>query len=135
MVPDDLRKGDDRDTKLVAAAAEGVSGGKGAAIHVPDLILTPGGFVTGTVTDGAGKSILGVSVGSYGPHRPASSGAIISTRTDSSGRYRLRVAPGRSRVYVADGRYEGQGVEGGATVTVAIGVTKAANFQVKPSEP
>ncbi len=135
VVPDDIMARNQPDTGLVAAAAEGVSGRKGATVHVPDLMLTPGGFVTGTVTNDSGKLIPGVSVGSYGPHRPASSAAIISTRTDSLGRYRLRVAPGQSRVYIADDRYKERGVERGATVTVAEGTTGSADFRVTPSKP
>ena len=135
VVPEDLIKADDRDSRLVAAAVEGVSGTKGATVQVPDLVLTPGGFVIGTVTDASGKPLGGVSVGSYGPQRPTSGAVIISTRTDAQGRYRLRVAPGQSRVYVADGRYGNPGMESGVTITVAEGETKTADFRVTPAKP
>ncbi len=126
-----LREGED--DGWVAAADEGVSGHKNQKVSVPDLILSRGAFVTGTVTDKtSGKPIAGVSIGSYGPERPASSAAIIDALSDEAGHYRLRVAPGKSLVYVADGRYQAAGTETGAKVTIAAGETKAADFQVTP---
>ena len=89
--------------KWVAASVEGVQGQKNTTVEVSDLLLTSGALVVGTVTDSTGRPVSGVSVNSYGPHRPVSSAACIGDKTDLAGHYRLRVAPGLSRVYVASG--------------------------------
>jgi hypothetical protein len=131
-----LREGEDDGS--VAAAAEGVSGHKNQTITVPDLILTPGAFVTGTVTGTNSKAVEGVSIGSYGPERPTSSAAIVDTLTDAAGHYRLRVAPGKNGVYVSDGRYNGYtDVQAKAkglmkAVSVTAGQSATADFQVTP---
>ena len=131
IVPKDLMTPNPSDTGLVAAAAEGVSGTKGATVTVPDLILTPGGIITGTVTDKAtGRPIAGATVMSYGPHRPESSAGVISAQTDSTGTYRLRVAPGRSRVYEADTFDPQSGVNNNRYLEVAEGETKTQDFQI-----
>lgn len=131
IVPEDLMKAAAPDTGLVAAAAEGVSGAKGAAVPVPDLVLTPGGIITGTVTDKAtGRPIEGATMMSYGPHRPASSAAVIAAQTDSTGTYRLRVAPGKSRVYQADTFDTQTGRDNNRYLDVAEGQTKTQNFQI-----
>ncbi len=130
----DIMASNPPDTGLVAVAAESVPSARGVTVHVSDLILIPGGFITGTVTDEAGKPVPGVSVASAGPisepHRPVSSLVL----TDAQGRYRLRVAPGQSRPYMADIRYKDCGLELGTTVTVAEGETKSVNFQVTPAK-
>ena len=128
IVPGDLTKPNPPDTGLVAAAAEGTSGTKGTTITVPDLVLTPGGIVTGKVTDKAtGRPVQGATVMSYGPHRPESSAGVIGTQTDSTGTYRLRVAPGRSRVYEAD---RDNAIGNDDYLEVAEGETKTHNFQI-----
>lgn len=120
-----------QDDGWVAAAAEGVSGRKNQKIVVPDLILTRGSFAVGTVTDKAsGKALAGVHIGSYGPARPSSGAGIIVGLTDVSGHYRLRLAPGKNQVYVADGRYKAGRVGSNTFVTIAAGQTQTVNFQV-----
>lgn len=134
LLPDNMMQWE-ADTKWVATAAEGVSGKKGATVAVPDLVLTPGGFVTGTVIDKTtGKPAGGVAIGSHGPERPQSGAGVVGTRTDAAGHYRLRTAPGKSLVYIADDRYNERGIERGATLTVAEGQTKSADFQVTPAK-
>jgi len=131
VIREDLMKTYDSDTGLVAAAAEGVSGAKGTTVSVPDLVLTPGGIITGTVTDKAtGRPIMGATVMSYGPHRPESSAAVIAAQTDSTGTYRLRVAPGRSRVYVSDTFTQQSGADPNRYLEVAEGQTKMQDFQI-----
>ena len=126
-----LREGED--DGIVAAAAEGVSGHKNQTIIVPDLVLTSGAFITGTVTNKTtGNPVTGVSVGSYGPERPATSAAIVDARTDASGHYRLRVAPGKSQVYIADDRYAEGGTVSNAFVSPAEGQSVTVNLQVTP---
>lgn len=131
VIREDLMETYGPDTGLVATAAEGVSGTKGTTVSVPDLVLTPGGIITGTVTDKAtGRPIEGATVMSYGPHSPESSAGVISAQTDSAGTYRLRVAPGRSRVYEAD-TFNGQsGVDENRYLNLAEGETKTQDFQI-----
>lgn len=130
-VPEDLMQTNPPDTGLVAAAAEGVSGAKSTTVTVPDLVLTPGGIITGTVTDKAtGRPIAGATVMSYGPHRPQSSAGVIIAQTDRTGTYRLRVAPGRSRVYEADTFSQQSGGAPNRYLEVAEGETKTQDFQI-----
>jgi len=122
-----------QDDGWVAAALEGVSGHKNQKIAVPDLILTHGAFMIGTVADiASGKPLSGVHVGSYGRARPSSSAAIIVGITDASGRYRLRVAPGKTQTYVADDRYKDDAVLTSSVGTVEEGHTVTADFRVTP---
>ncbi len=121
-------KAADNTDPFVAAAVEGAPAAEGKTVALRDLVLTPGGLVSGRVTDGAGKPLAGVFVGSYGPARPASSAMIISARTGPNGHYHLRVAPGTSRIYLADDRWKSKDI----TLTVAKGETKTADFQAAP---
>jgi len=86
----------------VTSAAEGVVARTTGSAHVPDLILTHGSFVTGIVTDqNTGAAVANAPIGCYGPDTPASSAMIQMTYTDNTGHYKLRVAPGKNRVYIA----------------------------------
>ena len=97
---------DDRNAEWVAAANEGAVGKAEKTVVLPNLILTKGVFVAGTVTDQAsGKPVAGVYVGVHGPHRPTSTGMVSITATDTTGQYRLRVIPGQENIYIADQRY------------------------------
>ncbi len=131
ILPLDLVHGDNDQSPWVAAAIEGATGQEGKAVTLPDLVLTHGGLITGTVTDAQGKPVAGVSVGSYGPERPASSAMIISSQTDAAGHYQLRVAPGTSRVYIADDHWKAAD----AVRVVAEGETKTGDFSVSPASP
>lgn len=128
VLPLDLTHSEHDQSPWVAAAVEGATGREGKTVTLPDLVLTHGGLVTGIVIDTQGKPVAGVYVGSYGPERPSSSAMIINNVTDAAGYYQLRVAPGTSRVYVADDRYHAAD----AVRVVAAGETKIANFTVKP---
>jgi RNA polymerase sigma factor (sigma-70 family) len=139
VVPNDITKAGE-DDGWVAIADEGVSGHKGRSISVPPLVLTHGGFVTGTITDKlSGKAMEGISIASFGPGSPASSmGPTWSLPSDTKGHYRIRVAPGSNDVYVADVRYNGLPMDEAktkklaATVMVVKGQATTANFQVVP---
>jgi protocatechuate 3,4-dioxygenase beta subunit len=123
---------DDKSGRWVAAALEGVGATEGETTNAPDLVLTAGAIVTGEVTDAAtGYPIPGVYIGSYGPHRPRSSGAIIGTTSDEQGRYRLRVAPGESYIYISGTPPEYLRPEQGVTVTVAAGATATVPFRLQ----
>jgi hypothetical protein len=117
----------------IAAAAEKVAATQRRTVRTPDFVLTHGAFVVGTVTDEAtGKPLAGVPIGSHGTHRPGSSTMIIRGVTDTHGRYRLRVVPGESYIYVQDPRY-GEGLA--ATITLAEGETRELPFRVKAVPP
>lgn len=116
----------------VAAALEGVTASAPTTVELPDLILTRGAIIEGTVTDMVtGDPLPGVCIGSYGPHRPMSSAAIISDYTDEHGRYQLRVAAGRGTIYVAEAP-PGYQVGKAATVDLGRGETAVADFAVGP---
>lgn len=90
----------DKTGKWVAAAIQGVSGAQNSIVNLPDLVLTKGCLVIGKVTDRFGMSAPFAVVGSYGPDRPETTAASGFAMTDLSGHYRLRVAPGKTRVYL-----------------------------------
>ena len=116
----------------VAAALEAVTASALMVVELPDLILTRGAIVQGTVTDmTTGDPVPGVCIGSYGPHRPMSSAAIIGDYTDGNGRYQLRVAPGRSYIYVA-GPPPGYALDEGRTFDIGAGDTVAVDFAIGP---
>jgi hypothetical protein len=118
---------EDPKDEWIAAAAENVPAVLRTTFRPNDLKLTHGAFVQGTVTDAlTGKPVKDVPIGSYGPHRPRSSAMIIRAETDEKGRYRLRVAPGESYIYVQDPRYG----KGDATITLKEGETKELPFKV-----
>ena len=128
---EDTMKISEPDTGVVAAAAEGVPGSKKATVSVPDLVLTPGGIVTGTVTDKAtGRPIAGATVLGNGVYSPQSTTGLFGTRTDSTGTYRLRVAPGKNLVYEGDSRADADSPGNSRTLEVAEGQTTTVNFQV-----
>ncbi len=129
------------DNGWVAPAVQNVSGHKKQEIHVPDLVLTPGTFVTGIIIDkNSGKPVSGVPVYSQGPEHPDTSMAQTTSATDQTGHYRLRVAPGTSQVRIASQRYTGGNmtfddeVASGLakTVSVTAGQPVTINFQVTP---
>src|SRR5262249_32552639 len=71
--------------------------------------LIEGVLVEGKVVEaGTEKPIAGESIGMYGPARPRSGAAILSAITDSDGRYRFRLPPGETYLYL-NGRTSGQG--------------------------
>ena len=62
--------------------------------------LIRGVQVEGQVVDAeTGKPLAGVDVGVYGPIRPRSGAAIVSTVTDREGWYRFRLPPGETYFY------------------------------------
>jgi len=124
---------EDPTDQWIAPAQERVATEQRRTISSPALVLTRGGIVTGTVTDEAtGKPLANVSVATYGPHRPRSSAMVMSSLTDAAGRYRLRVAPGGSYIYVMDSRH-GAGLS--ADVTLAEGDTRELPFRVRALPP
>ncbi len=119
----------------VAAALEGVAASAPMTVELAELVLTRGAIVKGTVTDAkTGEALSGVWVGSYGPHRPRSSAGIIAASTDARGRYQLRVAPGRSYVYVG-GPPRGYALDEERTLDVGAGDTVTVDFAIGPERP
>jgi len=117
--------------KWIAAAIENVSVAEGRTTRVPNLVLTRGAIVEGTVTDeDTAKPLPGVYIRSYGPHRPRS-GANICTFTDEKGHYRLRVAPGNSYVYASGGPEGYLEAHSSADVVTASGEVKTVSFKLK----
>jgi hypothetical protein len=70
------------------------------------LELIEGVLVEGKAIDaGTGDPVVGLSVGMYGAARPRSGAAILSAKTDDMGRYRFRLPPGKTHLYVATAEY------------------------------
>lgn len=109
----------------VATAAEGVSGREHMTSKVPDFVLTKGAIIEGVVRNNLGLPIPGAGVANYGPHRPESSAAVIFTQADLTGHYRLRVAPGRNRVYTESV----SGALNSQYVSVAAGEVRTVNLK------
>lgn len=114
--------------KWVASAIEGASGPQNGTANLPDLVLTKGAIVTGTVTDGSGRPLPGMMIYSFGPHRPDSSSGFVSVAADQNGIYRLRVAPGVCRIYIGSGLSSSK--DGIKTVTVAAGEVKTVDLSL-----
>jgi protocatechuate 3,4-dioxygenase beta subunit len=119
--------------EVIAAAVEGVTVTEGKTLDAGDMRLTGGALVEGRAVDAnTGQPLANVYIGSYGPHRPRSSGAIIGTSTDAEGKYRLRVAPGESYLYVsgiAPGYVRDD--KANTTLKLASGETKTLDFRLK----
>lgn len=102
---------------LVAGAIESVAVVEGKETAIAVLRFTPGAIVTGQVIDAdTNQPVANIGIGTYGPHRPRSSAAMIPTDTGADGRYRLRVAPGNVYVYIYGRR--GYLVDNDTAVTV-----------------
>jgi hypothetical protein len=89
---------------LVAPAHEAVKVKGGETYRGLDFRLTPGGLIAGRVIDAqTRKGIAAVEVASYSASRPRSGAACMSARTDETGAYRMRVAPGETYCYYMGG--------------------------------
>lgn len=89
-------------TEWVAAAVQ-MKTLPDAGVRAPDLVLTHGAVISGTVVNKAGEALPGVHVYSLGPRYPASMGGASQTQADGRGRYSLRVAPGDNWIYISGG--------------------------------
>ena len=92
----------------IAVAVKAIRADRGQTVSKADIRLVRGGFVVGTVFGSDGKPISPakespVWVAHYGPARPRTGAAVTSTRVQSDGTYRLRVAPGQNFVYSMNG--------------------------------
>ena len=86
--------------KWVASAIENIPL-PNAVTHVPNLVLTHGAVIEGTVTNKkTGQPMPEMYVNSLGPRYPASMSGASMTQTDANGRYSLRVAPGDNWLYI-----------------------------------
>jgi hypothetical protein len=99
-----------------------------------EIELIRGAQVEGRVVDAdSGLPVAGVGVGLYGPIRPRSGAAIISAKTDHAGRYRFRLPPGETYIYICGPvppEY-GQRYRGAQTVNIPA---DAREFTVPPIE-
>ena len=99
--------------------------------------LIRGVKVEGKVIDARnGKPVAGVGIGVYGPVRPRSGAAIVSTKTDDEGRYRFRLPPGQTYVYICGpvpAEY-GRQARGGHTVEIPANERDftVPNLEIRP---
>jgi beta-lactamase regulating signal transducer with metallopeptidase domain len=93
----------------IAIAAKAVAAESGQVHKHVDIRMVRGGFVVGTVIDGATDKPIesatdeAIHVAHYGPARPRTGAAVTSTALNPDGTYRLRVAPGQNYVYLMSG--------------------------------
>ena len=65
------------------------------------LELIEGVLVEGRVVDAdSGDRVAGTSVAMYGPARPHSGAAVLTAKTDETGRFRFRLPPGGTQFYL-----------------------------------
>jgi hypothetical protein len=89
-----------------SVALDSVEVAAGETLHDQDLALIEGGWLEGRVVDAASGDPLSRSdgrqlrVAAYGPAHPKSGAAVRSAPVENDGRFRLRVAPGRSYPYI-----------------------------------
>lgn len=114
--------------KRVGAALPGVAVTQGQTTSAPPLVLSEGAMVQGVVRDGTGRTQSGVSVcasgpqGRYGP----------TVQTDARGFYRMRLAPGRNRLYlVASPEF----LRPNADLVLAPRQTRTLNFSLVRARP
>ncbi len=91
---------------------------------MPDLILTKGAIIRGTVTNPLSQPVPGAGVAVYDPARPQSSAAVDGVKADPNGHYRLRVAPGSCCVYRNDGH-------GNASENITVSAGEVATVDLK----
>lgn len=88
------------------AAVDSLETTAGQQVAAPFIRLIEGGWIEGTVVNGAGKPFAKnakgepVQIGIYGPSRPRSGAAIQSTKVDEQGHFKMRAAPGTNYPYI-----------------------------------
>jgi len=124
---------DDLDHPWAAAALENVHVGDGQNLAGQDLTLVKGGLLTGHVVRAdTGARVPEAYIGVYGPDHPKSTGMISGIKTDATGAYALRVAPGAQYVYLSGRAPDGYRSPKAADVTVADGQTVVVDFTLEP---
>ena len=102
-----------------AIAIQNVPAKENETVTAPDLILTHGALVTGTVRDEkTHKPLAGATVEYMGPSNPNTTGPFSAVDTRSDGTYSLRLAPGGSTVFVA--MFTGDGPPGRSGYWVSV---------------
>lgn len=123
------------ETDLTVVAIDSHPATAGQSTAVPDLVLVPGGFITGTVVDAdTGKPVQPGprgDVAMYGPARPQSGGGCECEAIQPDGTFRLRVAPGSSYVYLRAGAGWQSVGPNSFDVEVAAAETKVIEFRVR----
>jgi|GEM_PF-2298089 len=118
---------------LVARPLKNQIAHEGQTAKVPDLVMTPGGIVSGQVLDRTtGQPVKGAFVASSGTMHVAGD----SDYTDANGHYSLRVLPGKTHVYLsgAGPEYLPAGIADGVDVMVRENQTVTQNFTAKRGE-
>jgi RNA polymerase sigma factor (sigma-70 family) len=132
---------DDQHHAWVAKAIQRITGNISHPVHVPDLIVTRGNFITGTVTDrSTGEPVMNAVIGCYGPATPETSAMILESVSDSRGHYRLRAAPGKNKVYFTELENTNEvsvdvPTSGNAIVNLTIDAIKAIKLQREKKAP
>jgi len=122
----------DRSGKWVSSSVGDLTTVEGKTIDAPNIVLSAGAIIEGTVTDEAtGKPRPGIEIMVGGPQGSWMTAGGARTASDKNGHYRVRVGPGKNRIQLFNsdgfGRPEPQiGVEvkNGEKKTVPIKVQR-----------
>lgn len=108
------------------ATAKQVTATAGQSLQNQDFALTKASFIEGIVTaKETGAPMVGLRVEVHGADRPESAVYGNETETDARGHYRLKTAPGKSRIYVSgDSLYYNRNLD----VAVSKETTKTLNI-------
>ena len=94
-----------------------------------DIRMVRGGFVTGTYqwVDDEGNNLAGGStIAHYGPARPRTGAAVKTTRVNSDGTFKMRVAPGDNFIYSMSGQ--------SGSIRLHVGDSQTVNVDLIPGK-
>ena len=89
----------DRSGKWVTSGVQGLATVEGKTVKAPDIVLSPGAIIEGTVTDEAtGKPRAKIGIYITGPQGSWMSAGGARATSDKNGHFSARVAPGKNRI-------------------------------------
>ncbi len=129
------------DAPLVAVAQTGITLARGKPVTVPDLVMTPGGLIKGTLIDAdTNLPVTGnAMIGGNGPQLPKpvnGGGTVFAVNVQPDGTFLLRTPPGKIELYIMGmptgylGSDDGEG-RGEKTLTVLAGQTQTVTIAVR----
>jgi hypothetical protein len=126
-------------TIVTARAQSAFEVAKGRSYSNINFTLIPGSVITGQLTDiDTGEPLAGAGVGAYEQTDSQWTPWQQSGKADDSGRYTLRVPPGKQKVYIEGGR--GLSGDGGSTnisrdIEIKEGETQVVDFALHREKP
>lgn len=123
---------------LVGRLQDEVRGGEGEVTTVPDLLMTPGVVVQGTVVDAdTGVPVKGAGVSAFSSPNQRLNYTPTASRTDENGAFSVRVLPGKTLIRVSAAPVSflvGDGSpEGGQTLDITANGDNKLTLKLKPA--